>query len=160
MASESQRDPLPFEPKRQHKKAASETGAGRKESSKSAAKAEASSDPQASRQATRIPEVISRRMLRRMLIFSGVPTGLGVVVFFSCYFLITHDIVELPNVVVLLATMGCFGIGVLGLSYGALSSSWEEDRLGGWLGVAEFGTNFNRLAAAWRTNRESSSQDS
>jgi len=161
MASEPQRDPLPFEPgSRQRKKAASKAEAAAKAPTKAATQAEPSADQRSPRAATAIPEVVSRRMFRRMLLFSGVPTALGVAVFFGCYVLITRDIVELPNVAVLLATMGCFGLGVLGLSYGALSTSWDEHRLGGWLGFAEFGTNFSRLTGAWRASRESSSQDS
>ncbi len=104
---------------------------------------------------TRIPDAVGRRMLRRMLTFSGIPTGLGVVIFFVSYGLIVRQVVDLPNVAVLLVTMGCFGLGVAGLSYGALSSSWDENRLGSVLGVEEFKINFARLTNAWREWRES-----
>jgi hypothetical protein len=49
----------------------------------------------------------------------------------------------------LLVTLGCFGLGVLGLTYGVLSASWDEDRPGDWLGIAEFQVNFGRMTSAW-----------
>ncbi len=96
-----------------------------------------------------IPEVVSQRMLRRMLAFSGVPTGLGVITFFASYYLVAKAQVELPPYAVLLVTLGCFGLGVVGLTYGVLSASWDEDQPGGWLGLAEFQVNFGRMTSAW-----------
>jgi hypothetical protein len=88
-------------------------------------------------------------MLRRMLFFSGIPTGLGVVTFFASYFLIVKVAIELPPYLVLLTTLGCFGLGVVGLTYGVLSASWDEDRPGTWLGLGEFKVNFGRMTSAW-----------
>ena len=104
-------------------------------------------DPKAS--STGIPEVVSQRMLRRMLVFSGMPTCLGVLTFFASYFLIVRGGVELPSYAVLLTTLGCFGLGVVGLTYGVLSASWDEDRPGNWLGLEEFKVNFGRMTSAW-----------
>lgn len=109
-----------------------------------------------SRSDTAIPEVVSRRMLRRMIVFSGIPTFVGVGIFFSSYFLLVNRIVDLPKYAVFFSTLGCFGLGVLGLSYGALSASWDENRLGGWFGASEFRTNFGRMTEAWRAARKSS----
>jgi hypothetical protein len=47
--------------------------------------------------------------------------------------------------------MGFFGLGVLGLSYGVLSASWDEDEPGTKFGWQEFKTNFGRMTAAWRS---------
>ena len=102
-----------------------------------------------------IPEAVSRRMLKRMILFSGVPTFAGVLTFFVSYFLLINEVVELPSYFVLLATLGCFGLGVLGLSYGALSASWDEDRLGNWLGLDEFKVNFGRLTGSWGSKADS-----
>jgi hypothetical protein len=88
-------------------------------------------------------------MLRRMLFFSGTPTVLGVAAFFVSYWLIVKGKIELPPYAVLLTTLGCFGLGVLGLTYGVLSASWDEDRVGGWLGLEEFKVNFGRMTSAW-----------
>jgi hypothetical protein len=84
-----------------------------------------------------------------MLAFSGIPTGLGVLIFFVSYYLVVKTQVELPPYAVLLATLGCFGLGVVGLTYGVLSASWDEDRPGGWLGLGEFKVNFGRMTQAW-----------
>jgi len=63
-------------------------------------------------------------------------------------------IAELPNVVVLLITLACFGLSVVGLSYGALSASWEEEALGSLIGFEQFQVNVGRLLASWRQARE------
>jgi len=109
-----------------------------------------------------IPEVVSRRMVSRMILLCGIPSTMGILVFVISYQLVSHDWLILPNVAVLLASMGCFGLGVVGLSYGALSASWEEDTPGSLLGISEFGVNLKRMTSAWaeerekRTNKQSS----
>ncbi|QQE66765.1 hypothetical protein GFS31_34670 [Leptolyngbya sp. BL0902] len=118
-------------------------------SSKAKARAEKKTQAQQRAAATAIPEVVSQRMLRRMLAFSGVPTFLGVATFFVSYGLIVKGNVELPPYAVLLVTLGCFGLGVVGLTYGVLSASWDEDRPGDWLGLDEFQVNFGRMTSAW-----------
>ncbi len=151
MAAEPERGPLPFEPKRKRKKTSDQSDP----KPLTATSQKTASNPQASgnRSDAQIPEVISRRMLKRMLIFSGIPTGLGVAAFFVSYVLLVRHILELPNVLVLLTTLGCFGLGVLGLSYGALSASWDEKAPGAVLGFNEFRANFGRLTQAWRDSR-------
>ncbi len=94
-----------------------------------------------------IPEVVSRRMLRRMAILSGAPVFLGVGVFFLAYYLRSHQILDFPPVAVLLVTMGCFGLGVLGLTYGVLSASWDTEP-GSLVGLSEFKLNFGRVMDA------------
>ncbi|MEL6937157.1 MAG: photosystem II biosynthesis protein, partial [Cyanobacteria bacterium J06607_17] len=42
------------------------------------------------------------------------------------------------------------GLGVLGLSYGVLSASWQEDEAGSLLGLTEFSINFRRLVQGLR----------
>jgi hypothetical protein len=152
---------LPFEPGSGRKKTAADSSP-QPERDRSAAKAAkpvkaqpasatpvAKSRPAATDSGT-IPAVISQRMGRRVALFSGIPTGLGVLTFFVSYLVVTQDWVKLPNVAVLLVSMGWFGLGVVGLSYGALSTCWDEDRVGTRLGMAEFKTNFGRLTDAWK----------
>lgn len=151
MSSEPQRDSIPFEPNRKRKKKANKVAqAGKSKTSVSPNPVQNS--PSTAVQSTPIPEVVSRRMLRRMIVFSGLPTGLAIAIFFGSYLLLTRNIIDFPKYLVLFATLGCFGLGVVGLSYGALSASWDEDRDGGWFGLREFRTNFGRLTEAWRTN--------
>ncbi len=172
MAADEERSALPFEPKGKRKKSpkapASSSPAPKAPASSSPAKAAVATEKQSTapaklrrdRQETEIPEVVSRRMLRRMLFFSGIPVVLGIAVFFVSYIIIIRGIAELPNVAVLLTTLGCFGLSVVGLSYGALSSSWEEDTEGSWLGFDEFSLNFGRMVGSWRQAREERRQKS
>ena len=101
-----------------------------------------------------IPEVVSRRMLRRMAVFSGMPVFLGVGIFFLAYYIRSRGILEFAPVAVLLVTMGCFGLGVLGLTYGVLSASWD-DAPGGLVGFEQFKLNFGRIMEARRAGKAS-----
>ncbi len=159
MASDSSRDSLPFEPKGKRKKttkAASSSPQVTTADNRSTDKAVAAKPSKQSSADASIPEVVSRRMFRRMIVFSGTPTALGVAIFFLSYFLLVREILDFPKVFVLLSTLGCFGLGVVGLTYGALSASWDEDRLGSWWGMDEFRTNFGRMSEAWRASRKQS----
>ncbi|MGB3296064.1 MAG: PAM68 family protein, partial [Phormidesmis sp.] len=102
----------------------------RQRSPKAAQRSSASTSNRSASRATdrgAIPEAVSRRMLRRMAILSGSPVFLGVGIFFLAYYLQSRQIVEFPPVAVLLVTMGCFGLGVLGLTYGVMSASWDSE---------------------------------
>lgn len=167
MAPDSPRKRLPFEPvgSKGAGKAPSEPKAAAKPASaknpakantpvKKAGAAKKASTAKQPRSTTAIPEVVSNRMLRRMLAFSGVPTVAGILTFFVSYYLVVNQVVELPSYFVLLITLGCFGLGVVGLTYGVLSSSWDEDRPGTLLGLDEFQVNFGRMTSAWGSKSE------
>lgn len=98
-----------------------------------------------------IPDVVSKRMARRMAVLCGIPSILGISTFFVSYFLVTNVHLKLPNVAVVLLSMGFFGLGVVGLSYGVLSASWDEETPGTTLGWQEFTTNLGRMTSAWRS---------
>jgi Photosynthesis affected mutant 68 len=121
-------------------------------SSKAAASVKAKGKPRASRDAG-IPEQVSKRMVRRMALFCGIPTLLGLASFPTSYFILQQGI-ELPNVAVLLVSLGCLGLGVLGLSYGVLSASWDEEALGTALGWSEFQLNLGRMIEGWKEARD------
>jgi hypothetical protein len=94
-------------------------------------------------------------MIRRAVFFSGTPMLMGMSVFLLGYFAIINHWFPVSNTVVLLSSMACLGLSVLGLSYGILSACWEEDSSikGSLLGWAEFKTNFGRMADAYRENK-------
>ena len=158
MPSSSQRESLPFEPKsnkRQGEQTNSSSSASPPEKANkvnSEAKATAKKPKPAANKNTDagIPEVVSRRMIRRMAVFAGIPTALGMSSFVIAYFLLSRQIVEFPNVVVLLVSLGFFGLGTVGLSYGVLSASWQEESEGSLLGISEFSVNFRRLMQGLR----------
>lgn len=168
-AQANQRNPLPFEPTKSRKpsekkvdkkatRAAAELPSAAKASKAKSAPVKSvvpaplnRSAESSSKASMTIPDAVSKRMVRRMALFCGIPSILGMSTFVTSYFLVSRDIVELPNVVVVLISMGFFGLGVLGLSYGVLSASWEEDLVGSALGITEFGTNLKRMVGAWRS---------
>ena len=100
-----------------------------------------------------IPEAVSNRMARRIAIATGVPTLMGMGVFIGSYLLVTRHIAEVPTGVTLAASGGCFLLGVLGLSYGVLSASWE-DAPGSLLGNEQIGVNINRLRSSLKAMRK------
>lgn len=93
-------------------------------------------------------------MARRMALFCGIPTLLGLLTFPSSYFIISHGWLQLPNIAVVLMSIGLFGVGAIGLSYGVLSASWDENESGSQLGWQEFRVNFGRLTQEWRSQSE------
>ena len=156
------RGALPFEPKK-NRKQAEKKQAEQKVKAAAPAKSPATTiPPTRSNQGTvkrsemAIPDVVSKRMVKRMALFCGIPTFLGISTFISSYLVIVNNVYDLPTYIVLLLSAGFFGLGVLGLSYGVLSASWDEDRVGSRLGFDEFKVNFGRMTAAWRSSRKQS----
>jgi len=144
----SDRNSLPFEPRRQRKqKPKRSTPAPAASASSLASHKEAAS-------LSAIPDAVSKRMVRRMALFCGTPSALAIASLFAFYWIVQHHWFALPPAAAQLTSLGLFGLGVLGLSYGLLSASWDEDRPGGWFGWQEFRLNFGRLTAAWREARQ------
>ncbi len=134
-----QRDPQPF-------------------GSKRAAKGIGKPGPQPSAKATRqraIPDAVANRMARRIAIATGIPTVMGMSVFIGSYLVVSRGILEIPTGITLVASGGCFLLGLLGLSYGVLSSSWE-DGAGSLLGAEQIPLNIGRLRQSMRAMREGS----
>jgi len=101
-----------------------------------------------------IPDEVNRRIVRRAALFCGVPTSLGITTFIVSYVLVSKHIVDLPTSAVVLLSMLFLGIGVVGLSYGAISASWDEGRIGSWWGGDEFKKNFGYLNSAWKSQQK------
>lgn len=96
-----------------------------------------------------IPEAVSQRMIKRVVLFCGIPSFLGLSSFVVNYFLITGDVIDLPPYFTLAETLALFGFGFLGISYGVLSASWEPQP-GSALGWSEFRTNLGNMIQQWR----------
>lgn len=168
MSSERPRQPLPFEPAKSRKKASKAQSqpaepettdkppvrATRKSGEKKSAQPASKRSTQ--REETAIPEVVSQRMLSRMAILSGVPLFMAISIFVGSYFIIVNEVFILPNTAVFLASLGCFGLSVLGLSYGIFSTSWDEDQTGSLVGWQEFKLNLGRTVQAWKEARQES----
>ncbi len=100
-----------------------------------------------------IPEAVAQRMLRRIAIATGVPSLLGMGVFVGSYVLVSRQIFDVPPVATLLASGACFLLGVVGLSYGVLSASWEAAP-GTLLGTEQLGVNISRVRSSLRAMRQ------
>jgi hypothetical protein len=151
MPAENPRPSVPFEPKnnsKQRKYAAKKGTPIVNSATPSPARAEQGSGF--------IPDVVSKRMIRRVLVFCGIPVLMGMSIFIISYLAIANHWFRLPNTVVLLTSMGCLGLSVLGLTYGILSACWDEeaDSKGSLLGIAEFKINFGRMKDAYRASKE------
>lgn len=102
-----------------------------------------------------IPSAVANRMARRIALATGVPSFLGMVVFVVSYLLVSRNIYDVPPVLTLAVSGGLFLLGVLGLSYGVLSASWE-DATGSLLGLEQIGVNITRVRASIRAMRQGS----
>ena len=169
MAPEPQGNRLPFEPSKKRPKQARNAIKPSETTKKSEKKPQntqkpvnkspesdkkSEKTPRLTKEELAVPKVVSDRMARRMALFCGVPTALGIATFVASYVIVSHGWFKPPNVVVVLVSMGFFGLGVLGLSYGVISASWDEETIGSKLGWQEFTTNWGRLVSAWRSNRQ------
>jgi hypothetical protein len=126
---------------------------GRAQSGKGASKPPRSSKANAQV----IPDVVANRMARRIAIGTGIPTVMGMGVFVGSYLLVSRQIFDVPPGATLAASGGCFFLGLLGLSFGVLSASWEE-KPGSLLGTEQIGLNISRLRSSVKAMRNGSSQ--
>jgi hypothetical protein len=151
MPAEESRKSIPFEPP-SNKQRKPPTG---KKKGTPVIKPPTPKPAKATKESGQIPEVVSNRMIRRALFFCGTPMLMGMGVFLLGYFAIINHWFPVSNTVVLLSSMACLGLSVLGLSYGILSACWEEDSSikGSLFGWVEFKTNFRRMADAYRENK-------
>ena len=158
MASDSQGERLPFEPRNKKKK-----GAPARESNQTRTAAQKNQQPQkkATSRNTRpnsnlsaIPDLVSKRMGRRMAIFCGIPSALGMSSLLVFYWLKVNEVVELPPYLAFAVSFGFLGLGILGLSYGVFSASWDEERVGSAWGGDEFKLNLGRTRDAWRASKK------
>jgi Photosynthesis affected mutant 68 len=155
MPKEKPRQSVPFEP---------HTNKQRKPTAKKGTpivKPKTASPAMAERGSGYIPDVVSKRMIRRVLVFCGIPILMGMGIFLGSYWIIINHLFKVPNTVVLLTSMACLGLSVLGLSYGILSACWEEDSSikGSLLGWQEFKVNFGRMADAYRASKQMQSSE-
>jgi hypothetical protein len=94
------------------------------------------------------PQVVVDRMFRRIIVSAGVPVLLGLAMLPVFYYArVVAKLEWLPPWLVYVASGGAFGGGLLGITYGILSTSWEPRREGSALGFDEFKANVALLAS-------------
>lgn len=165
MPSDSKRGRLPFEP-RNNKKNNQQSDSKKVAAAKpEVSKQQSNKKPKSARKNARkrssnlgaIPDVVSKRMGRRMAVFCGIPSTLGMSSLFIFYWLKIKEVVELPPYLALAVSFGFLGLGVLGLSYGLFSACWDEDRAGTLMGFDEFKVNLERTKEAWKASKKAES---
>ena len=120
------RNPLPFEPRR----SASDTT--RKQA---------------------IPNDVANRMARRVAISTGVPSLMGMAVFVISYLVVSRGILDVPPSITLVTSGFFFLLGLVGLSYGVLSASWEPQP-GSLLGLEHLKPNLQRLRSSIKAQKQ------
>ena len=94
-----------------------------------------------------IPDYVANRMARRVAIATGIPSILGMSTFVGSYLVVSKGVLDIPPGVTLVTSGGFFLLGLLGLSYGVLSASWEPGA-GSLLGIEQIGVNIGRLRSS------------
>ena len=100
-----------------------------------------------------IPKYVANRMARRIAFTTGIPTLSGMGVFIGSYFLISKGIAEISPTLTLVSSAMCFLVGLLGLSYGILSASWDF-KPGSFLGFENIKPNIDRMKDAFKSNKK------
>lgn len=100
-----------------------------------------------------IPDAVASRMARRIALATGLPTLMGMGVFIASYLLVSRHILDIPPSATLLASGAFFLLGLVGLSYGVLSASWESEP-GSLLGTEQIGVNMARIRGSIRAMRQ------
>ncbi len=121
-------------------------------SNNSAPKIEEKNPSKNNRKESGIPKYVANRMARRIAFTTGIPTLSGMGVFIGSYFLISKGIAEISPSVTLVTSAFCFLLGLLGLSYGILSASWDFNT-GSILGFENIKPNINRIKDAFKSNK-------
>ncbi len=94
-----------------------------------------------------IPDYVANRMARRVAIATGIPSIFGMSTFVASYLLVSRGVLDIPPGVTLVISGGFFLLGLVGLSYGVLSASWEPGA-GSLLGIEQIGLNISRLRSS------------
>jgi hypothetical protein len=102
-----------------------------------------------------IPDAVAKRMARRIALATGIPSLLGMGVIIASYTLVSRGILTIEPVVTLLGSGAFFLLGLVGLSYGVVSASWEEGP-GSVLGLEQIPVNIGRIRQSVRSMRQGS----
>ncbi len=100
-----------------------------------------------------IPKPVANRMARRIAFTTGLPTTSGMGVFIGSYILISKGVLDIPPALTLVTSAALFLLGLLGLSYGILSASWDKEP-GTILGFENIRPNIARMRASFKANND------
>ena len=100
-----------------------------------------------------IPREVANRMARRVAIATGVPSVMGMAVFVISYLVVSRGILDVSPSITLLGSGFFFLLGLVGLSYGVLSASWEPQP-GTFLGLEHLKPNLQRLRSSIKAQKQ------
>jgi len=101
-----------------------------------------------------IPEKVARRMGNRMLPFVGIPLFGSIGTFVGFWYMATYRDLEFQPALVAASSIAFLAIGLVGITYSIMSTSWDPDREGSALGGDEFGKNVDSIKAGLSRSRE------
>ena len=105
-----------------------------------------------------IPRYVADRMARRVAVFTGLPTVAGMGVFVGSYLLITKGIADIAPGLTLAGSGFFFLLGLAGLSFGVLSSSWDPQP-GSLLGLENLKPNIQRMRQSIKAQKQQNKSD-
>ena len=105
-----------------------------------------------------IPRYVADRMARRVAVFTGLPTVAGMGVFVGSYLLITKGIADIAPGLTLAGSGFFFLLGLVGLSFGVLSSSWDPEP-GSLFGLENLKPNLQRMRESIKAKKQKSKSD-
>ena len=105
-----------------------------------------------------IPRYVADRMARRVALFTGLPTVAGMGVFVGSYLLITKGIADIAPGLTLAGSGFFFLLGLVGLSFGVLSSSWDPQP-GSLLGLENLKPNVQRMRQSIKAQKQQNNSD-
>jgi len=111
-------------------------------------------DAQVKEQPAAIPEKVANRMGARALPFVGIPIFGGMGAFVLFWYLATYKDLEFEPSLVAATTIGLLVVGLAGITYSVMSTSWDEDREGTFLGTEEFSRNVDNLKAGFGRSKQ------
>lgn len=101
-----------------------------------------------------IPEKVAQRMGKRMLPFVGIPIFGTMGSFVGFWYMATYRDMEYQPALVAATSIALLVVGLLGITYSIMSSSWDPDREGSFLGTEEFATNLENIKTGLSRSRE------
>lgn len=101
-----------------------------------------------------MPQVVADRMMRRVAPFAGLPILFAMCSFAAFYYANTQLDMKLPPQVVAYTTQFCVLLSFAGITWGVMSTSWDEETEGSVLGAEQFSKNLNIMRGGEEQRRE------
>eukprot|EP00980_Cylindrotheca_fusiformis_P016964 scaffold5159_cov112-Cylindrotheca_fusiformis.AAC.18 len=109
---------------------------------------------QDSSEAAVIPEKVAQRMGNRMLPFVGIPLFGSMAAFVGFWYMATYKDLEFQPALVAGSTIIILAVGLVGITYSIMSTSWDPDREGSALGTEEFSKNVENIKQGLSRSRD------